>query len=146
MSLYISTKTASSKLADSPITQAITFLATTIAIKTQHGHIPSGPSLDITFLLPGELDKPDFIGMQMGGYSEKGNTLFFEISVPEHITYSNKVKQYMAAVMQDVIINANEYFTENNVSFDLERWKLLVIKLTSNVDDLVANEKLSVGK
>jgi len=145
MSLYISTKAASSKLADSPITQAITFLATTIAIKTQHGRIPDGPSLDVTFLLPGELDKPAFTGMQMGGYSEKGNTLFFEISVPEHITYSNKVKQYITAVMQDVIVNANEYFAEINVIFNLKRWQLLVDKLTLT-DDFVINEKLSVGK
>lgn len=136
MSLYISTKTASSELANSHITQAITVLAATMAVKTQHGLIPDGPSLDVTFLLPGEFDMPDFSGMQMGGYSAKGNTLFFETAVPEHIVHSTQAKQYVAIVMQDMIANANGFFSEIKVDFDVERWERLLDKLTSDDDNL----------
>lgn len=123
MSLYISTKTASSELAESQINQAITHLAATMAVKLQHGLIPDGPSLDVTFLLPGKHDKPDFTGMRMGGYTPKNNTLFFEKAVPEHMVHSNHAKEFVAVVMEDVINHANEFFSETGISFDVPRWQ-----------------------
>ena len=126
MSLYISTKTASSELAESEINQAITLLAATMAVKLQHGLIPAGPSLDVTFMLPGKHDKPDFTGMRMGGYTENNNTLFFENAVPEHIVHSSHAKNFVAIVMEDVIENANEFFIEAGVNFDIARWQQLL--------------------
>lgn len=131
MSLYISTNTASSELADSMINHAITFLAATMAIKIQHGMIPDGPSLDVTFMLPGKLDKPDFTGMRMGSYTKKNNTLFFEKAVPEHIVHSNQAKEFVAMVMQDVIISADEFFQESDTDFDIQRWQQLLEQLAA---------------
>lgn len=129
MSLYISTKTASSELADSEISQAITFLAATMAVKLQHGLIPRGPSLDVTFLLPGKLDKPDFTGMRMGGYTEKNNTLFFEKAVPERVVHSGHAKKFVELVMQDMINHADEFFREEKIAFDLSGWQKLLEQL-----------------
>ena len=126
MSLYISTKTASSELADSEINQAITFLAATMAVKLQHGLIPGGPSIDVTFFLPGKHDKPEFTGMRMGGYTEKNNTLFFEKAVPEHLVHSGHAKEFVAVVMEDVINHADEFFSEAGISFDISSWKTLL--------------------
>lgn len=137
MSLYISTATASSEIKESSINQAITMLAATMAIKTRHGMIPDGPSLDVTFMLPGKYDKPNFTGMRMGNYNEKGNTLFFERSVPDHIVHSAKANEYVTIVMQDVINQANEFFKEESIAFDIQKWEELIDSLvseTSSVD------------
>ena len=83
MALYISMKTPSPDLDKSPIDEAITFMATHIALEKRNGHIPkSGPALDITFMLSTKDDAPPFNGMRMGGYSDENKTLFFETAVP----------------------------------------------------------------
>ena len=53
MSLYISINTPSSALSNSSIDGAITFMAAHAAIEKRQGRLPGGPSLDVTFLLPG---------------------------------------------------------------------------------------------
>lgn len=130
MGLFISINTASAQLGQSPIDEAITFVATHAAIERRQGQIPEGPSLDVTFLLPGEQDKPDFAGMRMGGYTQESDTLFFETSVPEHILKSDNAPRYVAMVMQDVVSHASEYFTENNIRFDRLRWQQVMRNLT----------------
>lgn len=132
MGLFISINTASSELKQSPIDDAITFVATHAAIEKRQGLIPEGPSLDVTFLLPGQLDKPDFSGMRMGGYTEESDTLFFETSVPEHILKSNDAPQYVAMVMQDIVTNASEFFMENKIRFDGNRWRQVMHSLTES--------------
>lgn len=46
---------------------------------------PDGPALDINFMLPGKMEKPDFTGMLMGGYivesSHPFNLLDWELLV-----------------------------------------------------------------
>lgn len=131
MSLYISTASASSELTDSPIYRAITSFAATVAIKMRHGMIPDGPSLDVTFLLPGQHEKPPFSGMRMGGYTLQGNTLFFERAVSDQMVHSPHAKEFVMAVMHDVIANAETFFQENDVAFDRSRWQELLDKLNS---------------
>ena len=130
MSLYISTNTASSELSGSMIYHAITFLAATMATKTLHGMMPGGPSLDVTFMLPGKLDKPNFTGMRMGSYTKKNNILFFEKAVPDHIVYSNQAKKFVNMVMQDVIVHADEFFKDCDTGFDINRWQQLLNQLS----------------
>ena len=132
MGLFISINTASAQLGQSPIDEAITFVATHAAMEKRQGQIPEGPSLDVTFLLPGELDKPGFDGMRMGGYTQESDTLFFETAVPEHILKSNEAPRYVAMVMQDVVAHASEFFTENKIRFDRLRWQQVMHNLTES--------------
>ncbi len=130
MGLYISINTASSSLSNSPIDEAITFVATYAAIEKRHGRLPEGPSLDVTFMLPGEHETPPFEGMRMGGYTRESDTLFFETAVPSHILKSDQAPLYVATVMQDVVENAHDFFVENNVEFDTHHWRRTVAYLS----------------
>ena len=70
MALYISINTPSSSHSKSPIENAIVLFAAQAAVEKRKGGLPDGPSLDVTFLLPGEFETPPFEGMRMGGYTE----------------------------------------------------------------------------
>lgn len=129
MSMYISVATASSGLSASPISDAITLLATKVANEKKQGNLPNGPSLDITFMLPGEVEKPPFEGMRMGGYTMESDTLYFETAVPEHIIHSKLAEQYVAMVMQDVIVHADAFFIENAMVFETSEWWQCVDRL-----------------
>lgn len=132
MALYIGMNTPSPDLDKSPIDEAITFLATHIAIEKRNGRLPlTGPALDVTFMLPNKDDVPPFKGMRMGGYSDDNNTLFFEAAVPEAITRSSHAPKYVAAVLQDAVDHAIEFFTEHDISFDSENWKRAIIFITA---------------
>ncbi|MFT3931154.1 MAG: hypothetical protein QM709_12750 [Spongiibacteraceae bacterium] len=134
MALSISMKSASQELADSAITKAITMLAATVAkaknpINTDNkliSGLPNGPALDVTFMLPGKLEKPAFSGMRMGGYEAKAKTLYFEIAVPEHILHSAQSHVYAATALQDVVANANDFFCDNELHFNVLRWQQFV--------------------
>lgn len=131
MALTISMSTASAELADSPITKAISGLAAMLVIKKREGLVPDSPSLDIAFMLPGKLAKPDFAGMRMGGYDAEGKTLYFEKAVPEHILYSPQSTTFVFQVMQDVVDNAFDFFQDGSTEFDMLRWQNLVNKICS---------------
>lgn len=122
MSLYISTKTPSPDLDQSPIDEAITSLATHIAVEKHHGHLPEGPALDITFMLSTDDDAPPFNGMRMGGYTDENQTLFFEAAVPVQMAQSEAAPFYVASVLQDAVDNACEYFESTEVAFDGDQW------------------------
>lgn len=133
MSLFISSATASSGSNESPVNEAIAQLAVSVALAKRQGRLPQGPSLDVTFMLPGRFEKPDFPGMRMGGYTEGSDTLFFERAVPPSIVHSEKAKEYVAIVMQDVISNAGAFFRENAIAFDSRQWRQ-VIQLLAGAD------------
>ena len=140
MSLYISINTASSTLTESPINEAITFIAAHANIEKRQGAIPEGPSLDVTFLLPGEYESPPFSGMRMGNYTRESDTLFFETAVPKHILKSDEAPRYVAVVMQDVVEHAREFFRENEIEFNATMWRKTMFKLTaSNTDNELAH-------
>lgn len=126
MTLTISLKTASAELADSAITKAITLLATKIAKSNRTATMPTGPALDVTFMLPGKLEKPAFSGMRMGGYKSEVGTLFFEIAVPEHILHSAQSHTYAAVALQDVVANANDFFADHELHFNALQWQQLI--------------------
>ena len=130
MALYIGVTTASSELTESPINTAITNLAAATALKTREGRIPEGPSLDVTFMLPGKLERPLFSGMRMGGYTRAGDTLYFEAAVPEGILHSRDAGRYVALVMEDAVSNAETFFADTAISFDATRWQALVAQVT----------------
>lgn len=132
MSLYISITTASSTLSDSPINNAITALATRLAGKKVQGDTPCGPVLDMTFMLPGRDEQPEFSGMRMGGYTSEGDTLYFETAVPSHIVYSQQAGEYVAMVMEDMVANAQAFFYENDVDFDVIQWQLYVAQIAGS--------------
>ena len=122
MNLYISTNKPSKELDDSEVDKAITILAHRAAIALRNGMLPSGPKLDITFMLPFKDDVPNFTGMRMGGYTNDNETLFFEAAVPDTVVRSEKANYYVELVLQDMIDNANEFFTEMNIPFAAEHW------------------------
>jgi hypothetical protein len=130
VSLYVSVNTPQSDMANSPIDEAITFIAAHAAAENRLGHIPAGPSLDITFMLSSKKDAPHFAGMRMGGYNMEGDTLFFEVAVPESMTQSRGAPRYVAAVMQDMVENADSYFSEMGIEFDLTNWQRVMEDLT----------------
>ena len=122
MSLYINVNTPNKKLEKSPIDNAITLLAVNAALEKRNGNLPHGPSIDITFMLPDDLEVPPFKGMRMGGYTTDNQTLFFESAVPQHIVYSENASQFVAFTLQDAIDNAAEFFSEYDIPFNKEQW------------------------
>lgn len=131
MTLYIGMRSPASDQDTSSINDAIRFMAAHVAIEKRHGRIPdTGPRLDITFMLPGKKDLPPFDGMRMGGYSDDGQTLFFEAAVPEEIVSSPRAQEYVAAVLHDVVDNAIEFFDQGGVSFDAAHWTQAIAHIT----------------
>jgi len=123
MSLYISINTPDRNLEMSPIDEAITFIAAQVAMEKRSGLLPSsGPALDVTFMLSTVYDAPPFSGMRMGGYTENNKTLYFETAVPEVVGRSGQASRYVAAVLQDVVDHAIEYFNEQKIPFDSASW------------------------
>lgn len=123
MALYISMKTPSRELDKTPIDEAITFMATHIALEKRNGRIPKeGPALDITFMLSTNDDAPPFTGMRMGGFTSENQTLFFETAVPEAMSRSDSAPEYVMAVVQDAVDHAIQYFAENDIKFDSASW------------------------
>lgn len=132
MALYISMKTASSELTKSPISDAIAGLALQVAMERRQDNVPAEPVIDVTFLLPGEYEAPPFSGMRMGGYSPENNTLLFETAVPRHILHSDLAPEYVAVAMEDVVMHANDFFSENGIQFDFNSWQGFIGRLVQS--------------
>lgn len=131
MTLYISMNTPSPDLDKTPISAAITFVATHVAIEKRNGRFPqTGPALDITFMLGNKNNVPPFHGMRMGGYTVENNTLYFETAVPEKINRSQNASHYVMAIMHDAVEQAIEFFAENGIKFDSEFWIRAVSRLS----------------
>ncbi len=130
MRLYVSINSPSHEMAKSPIDDAITFVAKHAAVENRHGHFPTGPALDITFMLASKDDVPPFSGMRMGCYSREGGTLFFEAAVPADVTQSGQAPHYVAMVMQNMVDNAKNYFDELGIEFDSYTWQQMMENMT----------------
>lgn len=128
MTLHIKMNSPGKELNDSPIENAIIKLAAQITIEKHQNNLPEAPELELTFMLPGKQVRAPFTGMRMGGYTPSGNTLYFETSVPEHITHSEKAELYVAMVLQDIIDNAEWFFTDVKVKFDAIHWRMALQK------------------
>lgn len=133
-SLRISITSPSRDLEKSPIDRAITALAACAAGEARSGRLPGGPALDLTFMLSSRDDRPPFDGMRMGGYTTERPILYFEAAVPEAIGHSQQAPRYVAAVLEDVIDNAAEYFQALDVAFDAGRWQQALVPLLAAID------------
>lgn len=122
MSLSINMASASSDAMDSPISHAITSMAVKLNRAEKSLDWPAGPSLDITFMIPGKMEKPDFRGMRMGGYTSIDDTLYFEREVPSHLIHSAKAEEFVGLVLQDAIYNASSFFNEQSMEFNEFGW------------------------
>jgi hypothetical protein len=134
MSLYISMNFPGKALSNSPIDTAVTALASKIALENRNGCLPETPVLDLTFMLPGKDEKPDFSGMRMGGYTRDNRTLYFETAVPEHIPHSNHAPDYVARVLDDVLVNAEIYFSETGIEFNAALWRSALDKFIKPIN------------
>jgi hypothetical protein len=121
-SIFISVN-KSDTLEKSPIDKAVTRVAVALARQRQQGAIPSGPGLEITFLLASPDLQPDFEGMRMGGYSADDPVLRFHAAIPEHLAHSPTALRYVLAVLEDVLSNAQDYFVERGIPFDYPGWR-----------------------
>lgn len=144
MSINVSTRLPDSALSHSAIDEAITVLTTNIASEKSHGTMPDGPTLDITFMLAGKHEKPVFSGMRMGGYTQQEKTLYFETAVPKHITRSEIAPYYVAKVLEDVIDNANVFFSDIDVgiNFDADHWRRTIQKFINPENVIPGNNAL----
>ncbi len=125
--LSISMSMPNRDLEKSPMERAITALALSLATQrdiTQD--LQPGPALDITFMLASNDDKPEFKGMRMGGYTQDDNTLYFQAAVPEGFNHSEQAQDYVAAVLEDVVTNAIDFFQATDIRFDAINWKRVV--------------------
>ena len=129
MSCTISIRSASNDAANSPLANNVIAMAAALRKATQSGRLPAGPALDITFMLPGKLEKPDFAGMRMGGYTSGENTLYFERAVPDALLYSAEASEFVKVVLEDAIDNAAEYFAGEGSSFDRVAWRKALAQL-----------------
>jgi len=139
--LSISINMPSRELEKSAVEQAVTSLALNLAVAREQLIVLSEqPKLDVTFLLAYQGDRPEFQGMRMGNYTPEENILFFQAAVPEAYNHSPLAPQYVAAVMDDVISNALDYFQDKGVAFDFSKWQtalqpLLEQRQASNVSN-----------
>lgn len=131
--LRISILSSDRDLEKSPIDRAITALAARAANEARSGALPEGPVLDLTFLLGSSHDRPPFDGMRMGGYTQERQILYFEAAVPEAMSRSQQAPDYVAAVLQDAIENAGEYFRTLDVAFDSRGWQQALITLVASI-------------
>ena len=115
--------TQSDALEKSPIDKTITRVAVALARQRLQGVLPAGPSLDITFLLASADLQPDFEGMRMGGYTADDPVLRFHAAVPAHLAHSPLALRYVAAALDDVLGNAQDYFADRQIPFDGLAWR-----------------------
>lgn len=142
MSLFINAVYPSKSLEKSPIDTAITVLAANAKIEEKNGRLPSGPHLNITFMLPHKSGTPGFKGMRMGGYTKENQTLYFESAVPEHIAFSKNASRFVLVSVQDALENADDFFQNSNVAFNIEQWDKTIRSLASTSSILMKSQQV----
>ncbi len=114
MAIYLNTVTGSRALEGSPFDQAITQAAIKLTRARLHEDGERIANLDLTFLLPAKKVKPDFKGMRIRHYSVEDGTVFIESVVPEKMLHSEYAPDYVLAVIQDAVENAEAFFAEQS--------------------------------
>lgn len=123
MSLYLSIRMPNRDLEKSAMHRAVTQMAERVALQKRLQAAPSDRVMDVAFLMSDDRDAPPFSGMRMGGYQPKDNVLYFQAAVPQALSDSDLADDYVALVLQDVVDNAADYFSEAQLSFDAEAWR-----------------------
>jgi hypothetical protein len=126
MSFYLNTVTASRELEGSAIDKAIMAMAARIAKIRNAQDNSNSAVIDLTMMLPGKSEKPDFQGMRMTSFASVEKVLYIESAVPEAMLHSEHAERYISAVLQDAFENAKEFFSEQGVSFSEEPWRELL--------------------
>ncbi len=120
MSIYLNAITGSRELEGSSIDKAITAMA--IRLSKYRNSLDTQPAMaiDLTVMLPGKNCTPDFEGMRMTRFSPDEGLLYMESAIPAKMLHSANAEQYLSALLEDAIDNAQEFFVEQGVSFDVE--------------------------
>lgn len=134
MSLHIGMTMPNRSLEKTSIEQSIIKLAEQLAIKKTQQEMPSGSKLDLTFMLSTANENPEFKGMIMGNYTKEDNILYFKTAVPYHLNNSEHTNEYVSLTLQDMVNNADEFFKENQLSFNVQQWQSLVNEITARLD------------
>lgn len=116
MTIYLSAVSGSRELEASPIDRAITSAAIKLTQARLRNAEKHSAGLDLTFLLPAKTVKPDFEGMRIRRYSVEDGTVFIESAVPDSMLYSEHANDYVLAVIQDAVENAEVFFAEQSWS------------------------------
>lgn len=126
MTIHIGAMMPDRSLDESALIQAITKIATDLA-RLRDQHIQKRmPALDIVFLLPSQQEKADFVGLRLHSYDNAGQVLRIESAVPEKMVTSIHAERFAVAIMQDAIDAAGEFFSEQDVLFDVSEHLALV--------------------
>lgn len=122
MSIYLSAVSGSRDLEGSAIDKAITAMA--IRLTQLRGALKGSNdvTIDLTLMLPGKTQKPDFDGMRMTRFSSDERALYIESAVPQQMLHSQHAERYVSALIQDAIDNAVLYFDEQGVPFEGNQW------------------------
>jgi hypothetical protein len=126
MSFYLNTVTASRELEGSTIDKAIMAMAARVAKIRSGLDNHHTAAIDLTLMLPGKAEKPDFKGMRMTGFASDEKVLYIESAVPESMLHSEHAERYVSAVLQDAFENARIFFSEQGVNFSEEPWRELL--------------------
>ena len=115
MSLYCEAFFADMELKDSEFVSELTYIAAKLTQQLRQQEAEAGPTVDLRFLLPKGVDKPDFTGMRLHSYDTLKQRLLIETVVPSALYHSARAKTYILAAMQDAVDNAADFFAEQKV-------------------------------
>jgi hypothetical protein len=134
MSLHIGAMMPDRSLDESALIQAITKVATNLAGLREQAVQKKTPVLDVVFLLPSRQEKADFAGLRLHSFDYAGQILRIESAVPEKMVTSIHAERFVIAIMQDSIDAACEYFSEQQILFDVSEHLALI-------DSVIAKEQ-----
>ncbi|MFV2059536.1 MAG: hypothetical protein ACC653_02565 [Gammaproteobacteria bacterium] len=80
--------------------------------------------VNVVYILPGSIHKPDFVGLRTDKFSLSEKTLMVQASVEDELVKSvddNVVLKYIFDVADEAIGIAKSYFDKKGVEYDLER-------------------------
>lgn len=95
----------------------------------------TSPWVNIIFIVPGSLIKPDFSGMKTGFFSKKRKGLVIQIAVPQSVLDCGTEEPFAIESLMNAMDLADEYFRKKGLDFDLGGAKNLILE----VRNLISN-------
>jgi len=123
MTIYLNAVTGSRELEGCAIDKAITALAMRLAQLRNGQPKEADTTIDLTMILPGKNNSPDFEGMRLTGFSSEEGTLYMESVIPESMLDSELAERYVSAVVEDAMDNAAEFFSKQGLRFNAQPWQ-----------------------
>jgi hypothetical protein len=118
MAIHIASMIPDRALEESALINAITKTAMDLAVYRDLAIQNRAPVLDIVFLLPSRLEKPEFSGLRLHSFDAATQTLRLESAVPDKMVNSTHAERFVIALLLDAIDAAADFFTEQRVLFD----------------------------